>query len=285
MLGSRYLNPYFGSGIYTWASLISTVLIALTVGYFLGGLLADRTASPAVLALTVIIGSVYLLALPSFAQAILETRAREHRRHPHRQPGRLAGAHVLSRDLARHVFAVRHPAALRSPQSSGRVSGAVYGISTSGSIVGTLGTTFFLIPTIGSRAITLTLGAVGLLAGLALLALSRLHAPRLRRARGCRARHGHRAEHFYRPRREPDRRRRPGRDAQAPQRPHRPYRDRVQRHLHHQAPKPAGDVVPGQGLGLHGIGGQPQRSRRPAAALRAGDDDRDRLSRDAEEDS
>src|SRR5262245_31445807 len=30
MLGSRYLNPYFGSGIYTWASLISTVLAALT---------------------------------------------------------------------------------------------------------------------------------------------------------------------------------------------------------------------------------------------------------------
>src|SRR5262249_7523787 len=25
MLGSRYLNPYFGSGIYTWAALISTV--------------------------------------------------------------------------------------------------------------------------------------------------------------------------------------------------------------------------------------------------------------------
>ena len=37
MLGSRYLNPYFGSGIYTWASLISTVLAALCVGYFIGG--------------------------------------------------------------------------------------------------------------------------------------------------------------------------------------------------------------------------------------------------------
>src|SRR5689334_20752675 len=49
MLGSRYLNPYFGSGIYTWAALISTVLIALTAGYFLGGWLADRTASAAVL--------------------------------------------------------------------------------------------------------------------------------------------------------------------------------------------------------------------------------------------
>src|SRR5262245_22090615 len=72
MLGSRYLNPYFGSGIYTWAALISTELIALTAGYFLGGWLADRTASAAVLAVTVLLGSAYLLALPSFAGAVLE---------------------------------------------------------------------------------------------------------------------------------------------------------------------------------------------------------------------
>ena len=35
---------------------------------------------------------------------------------------------------------------LHSAQSSGRVSGTVYGVSTFGSIVGTLGTTFILIP-------------------------------------------------------------------------------------------------------------------------------------------
>ena len=173
MLGSRYLNPYFGSGIYTWASLISTVLIALTAGYFLGGALADRTASPAVLALTVIIGSAYLLVLPSFAPAVLEFV--------------LAGiddirAGSLISSLALMFFPVAFlgmysPFAirllLRSAQRSGRVSGAVYGVSTAGSIVGTLGTTFFLIPTIGSRAITLTLGALGVIAGLALLALAR----------------------------------------------------------------------------------------------------------------
>jgi predicted membrane-bound spermidine synthase len=177
MLGSRYLNPYFGSGIYTWAALISTVLFALTAGYFLGGTLADRTASLAVLALTVIVGSLYLLALPSFAQAILEFV--------------LAGvddirAGSLIAALALMFFPVTFlgmysPFAirllLRSAQRSGRVSGAVYGISTAGAIVGTLGTTFFLIPTIGSRAITLTLGALGLAAGLALLALARLHRP------------------------------------------------------------------------------------------------------------
>jgi predicted membrane-bound spermidine synthase len=175
MLGSRYLNPYFGSGIYTWAALISTVLIALTAGYFLGGALADRTASLAVLALTVIIGSLYLLALPSFAQAVLEFVLEG-------VDDIRAGSLIASLALMffpvtflgmYSPFAIR--LLLRSAQRSGRVSGAVYGISTAGAIVGTLGTTFFLIPTIGSRAITLTLGALGLAAGLALLALARLH--------------------------------------------------------------------------------------------------------------
>src|SRR5437016_13947227 len=73
MLGSRYLNPYFGSGIYTWAALISTVLAALTVGYFLGGWLADRVPSPAVLGATVVIGSGYVTVLPLFSGALLET--------------------------------------------------------------------------------------------------------------------------------------------------------------------------------------------------------------------
>src|SRR5687767_5512814 len=72
MLGSRYLNPYFGSGIYTWASLISTVLLSLTVGYFIGGWLADRNPSPRVLGITVLIGSLYILVLPAFAQPMLE---------------------------------------------------------------------------------------------------------------------------------------------------------------------------------------------------------------------
>src|SRR5471030_1234328 len=66
MVGSRYLAPSFGAGIYTWASLISTVLAALCIGYFIGGYIADRYPSPTVLAATVAVGSVYLLLLPTF---------------------------------------------------------------------------------------------------------------------------------------------------------------------------------------------------------------------------
>jgi spermidine synthase len=73
-------------------------------------------------------------------------------------------------------FAIR--LLLHSAQRSGRVSGTVYGVSTAGSIVGTLGTTFFLIPAMGTRAITITLGVAGVLAGLVLVALPRLTRPR-----------------------------------------------------------------------------------------------------------
>src|SRR3989442_1310050 len=174
MLGSRYLNPYFGSGIYTWASLISTVLTALTAGYFIGGFLADRTASARVLGATVLIGSAYLLALPLFAEPMLEFVLDGI--DDIRAGSLLASLAILMFPVTflgmYSPFAIR--LLLHSAQRSGMVSGTVYGVSTAGSIVGTLGTTFVLIPLIGTKAITYSLGLAGLLCGVILMALSRL---------------------------------------------------------------------------------------------------------------
>ena len=183
MLGSRYLNPYFGSGIYTWAALISTVLAALTAGYFLGGFIADRTVSASVLGAIVTVASLYLLALPSFADVILGFVSNT---VDDVRLGSLCAALAIM-VLPVALFGVYSPFAirlvLRAAQHSGTISGAVYGVSTAGSIAGTLGTTFFLIPAIGTRAITLLLGAAGLGCGLLLFALGRLH----RRALGAAA--------------------------------------------------------------------------------------------------
>jgi spermidine synthase len=170
MLGSRYLNPYFGSGIYTWASLISTVLAALMVGYFAGGRVADRRPSARVLGTAVLIGSVFILALPSFSTILLEALLDA---IDDIKAGSLISAFVLmffpvAFYGAYSPFAIR--LLLRSTRASGGVSGGVYAISTAGSIMGTLGTTFFLIPMIGTRTITFTLGAAGLACGLALIA-------------------------------------------------------------------------------------------------------------------
>jgi spermidine synthase len=175
MLGSRYLNPYFGSGIYTWAALISTVLAALTAGYFIGGFIADRTVSAAVLGVIVGVASVYLLVLPIFADAILRLVSDT---IDNVQLGSLYAALAIM-FLPVVLLGVYSPFAVRlvlhNAQRSGTVAGTVYGVSTAGSIAGTLGTTFFLIPTIGTHAITLWLGAAGIGSGLLLLALDRLH--------------------------------------------------------------------------------------------------------------
>ena len=173
MLGRATSTPISAAGSYTWASLISTVLTALTAGYFLGGWLADRTASTTVLAVTVLIASLYMLALPSFAQPLLELLLADI--DDVRTGSLVASLAILLFPVT--FFGMYSPFAirlmLRSAQTSGTVSGTVYGVSTFGSIVGTLGTTFYLIPTIGTRAITLWLGAAGVACGLILLGLGR----------------------------------------------------------------------------------------------------------------
>lgn len=174
MLGSRYLNPYFGSGIYTWASLISTVLGALTVGYFIGGWLADRVPSVKVLGATVLTGSLYILVLPAFAQVMLEWVLAGI--DDIKAGSMLAAVVILFFPVT--FFGMYSPFAirlmLRSAAQSGTVSGMVYGISTVGSIAGTLGTTFYLLPSMGSRTLTLMLGGIGAISALVLVALPAL---------------------------------------------------------------------------------------------------------------
>jgi predicted membrane-bound spermidine synthase len=168
MLGSRYLAPAFGAGIYTWASLISTVLAALCAGYFLGGYAADRYPSPAILGATVAIGSIYMLLLPAFSEEIVQFFAWQ---IDDIKLGSLAAAMAIMLFPVTFLgmyspFAIR--LLIESKHNAGAVSGTVYGISTAGSILGTLVTTFVLIPMIGTRAITMSLGILGLL-GCALL--------------------------------------------------------------------------------------------------------------------
>ena len=164
MLGSRYLNPYFGSGIYTWASLISTVLAALCVGYFIGGIAADRYPSrrrarrDRADRLGLHPGAAGRSPKPLMEAVLARLRRREDR-----QPrGRLRDP-VLSGDLPRHVSR-RSASGCCCARRKARAGSPARSTASPplGSIVGTLGTTFFLIPAIGTRAITLTLGVAGI---------------------------------------------------------------------------------------------------------------------------
>ncbi|MCZ6860915.1 MAG: fused MFS/spermidine synthase [Alphaproteobacteria bacterium] len=169
MLGSRYLNPYFGSGIYTWAALIATVLIALMVGYFIGGWLVDRRPSHKVLALLIVASSAYLGFVPLAADPIL---AAIFDNIESVRTGSLAAALALL-FVPLTLLGVYSPFAirltLRDTARSGSVAGRIYGVSTFGSVFGTLITTFTLIPALGSRSITYLLAGLTLASGLSFL--------------------------------------------------------------------------------------------------------------------
>jgi predicted membrane-bound spermidine synthase len=120
----------------------------------------------------VLAASLYLLVLPGFSDPILDFVLADI--DDVRTGSLIASFAILFLPVTLlgifSPFAIR--LMLRSPQRSGTVSGTVYGVSTAGSIVGTLGTTFFLIPLIGTKAITHSLGAAGIVCGLLLLALA-----------------------------------------------------------------------------------------------------------------
>ena len=72
MLGSRYLNPYFGSGITTWACLISVVLFAMMVGYTMGGIVADRSREIWIVSSVLSVVGVYLILVAFLANRVME---------------------------------------------------------------------------------------------------------------------------------------------------------------------------------------------------------------------
>src|SRR5271154_270067 len=154
MLGSRYLFPYFGGGIGTWASLISTVLCALAIGYFIGGAVVGRYPSSRVIAGAILLAAIYMALVPATADGVMSQILNSMGDGP--SAILLASAALLLIPLS--LLGAFSPVAVglltRSAEESGSVAGLVYGISTIGNVVGTLLTTFALIPTIGSRSIT-----------------------------------------------------------------------------------------------------------------------------------
>jgi len=154
MLGSRYLFPYFGGGIGTWASLISTVLCALAIGYFAGSAIVDRHPGPRTIGVAILIASAYLAFVPASADAVMSAILDKLGDGP--SATLLASTALLLLPLT--LLGTFSPIAVsiltRSADEAGRVAGLVYGVSTIGNVIGTLFTTFTLIPTIGSRSIT-----------------------------------------------------------------------------------------------------------------------------------
>jgi spermidine synthase len=63
LMSARMVAPYFGSSLYVWATVIGFTLLALAIGYFFGGVIADKYRGPDVLLWVLLIASVFLLLM------------------------------------------------------------------------------------------------------------------------------------------------------------------------------------------------------------------------------
>jgi spermidine synthase len=174
---SRMLQTVYGTSNIVWANVIGLVLFFLTVGYFLGGRLADKYPYPHVFyGLVAIAGfcGVFFLLLTS---VLLKTAA-----------SALAAINVgaILSSLIGVIVALTVPITLQgciSPfairlavqdvNEAGRVSGRIYAISTWGSLLGTYLPVLVVIPLAGSRLTAVLFGTLLLLVGLVGLWLTR----------------------------------------------------------------------------------------------------------------
>jgi spermidine synthase len=163
---SRLLAPYFGASLYVWGILIGLVLIYLSIGYLIGGRLADRRPSASLLFQMTAWAGLWIGLIPLIAYPILLASQQG---FATLSVGLFLGTLIAVLLLFAvptillgcvSPFAIR--LLLRDVHTGGNTAGAVYALSTGGSILGTFLPVFWLIPTFGTRP-TLIIFSLGLL--------------------------------------------------------------------------------------------------------------------------
>jgi MFS family permease len=181
IIGARFLAKDFGSSFHVWVSQIGVVLIALALGYYLGGALADRWQRLSVLVALLVPASLVLFLIPNCAAWLIDALIR---RHPADQPipllwqkldPVLGSALIFLMPCV--VLATLSPYMIRLSTQSlaqvGRSSGFIIAASTVGSIAGVFISGFVLIDHMRISAIFRAMGVMTLLLGLLCVGLDR----------------------------------------------------------------------------------------------------------------
>ncbi len=171
LLGGRVLAPYFGSSIYVWGSIITVFMLSLSIGYLVGGRLSLHHPSLGRFAIIFVAAAVCLYPLVYFNEAIM-VWVFERIEDP--RYGSLVASGFLF-IVPTVIMGMISPYSVRllvqTTESSGQVAGFLYFVSTLGSALGTLATSFYLVLWFEMNTIltllTLALLAMGLLAAIA----------------------------------------------------------------------------------------------------------------------
>ena len=166
IVGSRLLAPVFGSSLFVWGALIGVVLAAMSTGYAAGGWFADRYPPQRVLAWLLLISGGWTLLLAWAGQPVV------FQVFQWVQDPRWGPCFAASALLAIPAFGLSGvlPALLRLAIADmghlGRHTGGMIAVSTMGSLIGTWGTSFYLLTWMGSTTLVAVLGVVLMILGL-----------------------------------------------------------------------------------------------------------------------
>lgn len=166
MLGGRLLAPYFGSSIYVWGSIITIFMLALSIGYLLGGRVSLKAPSLRKLGVIFLLCAVSCLPMIFVGELLMEwifLRIYDPRY------GSLVAASALF-FIPTTAMGFISPYAVRllvqNTGHSGAVAGKLYFVSTAGSALGVLITSFYLVLYFEVDQILLALAAALAVAGL-----------------------------------------------------------------------------------------------------------------------
>ena len=157
ILAGRIIAPQFGSSIYTWGSIITVFLAALSLGYWQGGRQASTASNRRMSWL--LLGTAAYVAVVVYAndQLLLSASALP---LPTRYASLPAVFILFGPPTYLLGFISPYAAELSQKDGTGEASGHVYALGTIGSIVGAGATTYLLIPTLGIDMIGFLFGFI-----------------------------------------------------------------------------------------------------------------------------
>ncbi|NRA60563.1 MAG: fused MFS/spermidine synthase [Psychrobium sp.] len=145
LLGGRLLAPYFGSSVYVWGSIITIFMLALAMGYLAGGKFSLYQPSLKRYALIFMSAAISMIPTIIFAQDIMDMvfSLIEDPRY-----GSLLASLCLFL-VPTAIMGMIAPYSVRllteSATSSGQTAGFLYFVSTLGSAIGTIMTSFYFV--------------------------------------------------------------------------------------------------------------------------------------------
>lgn len=153
IIGTRFLAPHFGTSYYVWVNQIGLVMVALAVGYWLGGILADRWRRLGMLAWLLWPAGVFTFFIPNFADTLINavsTPVGVELTPFHQTIDPVLGSAVVFL-LPCILLAMLSPyvtqICARNMSQVGRASGLIFAASTVGSIAGVFVSGYILLQT------------------------------------------------------------------------------------------------------------------------------------------